>query len=160
METEINISEAVLEETEVCDDIVSNDPPTEEMPAEETSDMAPESDYDRLESLKKQERIAEEYKEFSELFPGVSINTLPDSVSDSVRAGVPLAAAYALYHRKKEAAMAVASTVNQKNRERSFAVKKNDSSDSYFSPSEVREMSPAEVKANYSKIIESMSHWH
>ena len=52
------------------------------------------------------------------------------------------------------------SEINEKNRERSFAVKKNFSSDSYFSPTEVKEMSPAEVKANYNKIIDSMSHWH
>lgn len=30
----------------------------------------------------------------------------------------------------------------------------------YFTPAEVRAMSAAEVKANYSKIITSMSRWH
>jgi len=154
-QTEIEIVEDSVSEPEENGSV-----PTPEEEIKESFEEPVSSDFDRLEALKNHERTAAEYREFSELFPGVSLSELPDSVNDSIRAGVPLAAAYALYHRKKEAAMAAASAINEKNRERSFAVRKNDSSDSYFSPSEVREMSPSEVRANYSKIIDSMSHWH
>ena len=156
METEIKFDEAEAEAIGISEGSETDLTQEEDSEAEI---VETEGSNDRLEALKKHESIAEEYKEFSELFPGVSIGSLPDSVNESVRSGVPLSAAYALYHYKKEVAEAAASAINEKNRKRSFAVKKNDLSDSYFSPSEVKEMSPAEVKANYSKIIDSMSHW-
>ena len=164
METEMISAEILSEESEAVVDTV-NDPELPEEIYEEacenlpTTEETPKADSDKLDELLKHERIAKEYAEFSELFPGVSVSSLPDSVSESVRTGVPLAAAYALYHLKKEAAIAAASRINKKNSERSFALKKNDSSDSYFSPAEVREMSAAEVRTNYKKIIDSMSHW-
>ena len=129
---------------------------------EESEPNAPSKAYDqeRLDALRKHEQIASEYKEFSELFPGVSLAELPDSVTESVRSGVPLSAAYALYRYRRELAESAAAEINEKNSTRSFALKRSDSSDSYFSPGEVREMSEAEVRANYSKIIDSMSHWN
>ena len=168
VETEMMVAEATTE----TESEIDFEPEAEMIPdkAEPTPTYLPESDeiltstvsseVDRIDSLRKHEREALEYKEFSDLFPDVKLAELPDSVNESVRSGVPLAAAYALYRFKKEAAAASAATINEKNREKSFSLKKNDSSSLYYSPAEVREMSPAEVKANYSKIIDSMSHWH
>lgn len=156
------IIENVEEVTEPCvssEEEISVEAEEESLP-EEVSKENSTNDRDRLEALREHERVFNEYREFSSLFPEANLASLPDSVNESVRAGVPLSAAYALYRYKKEAAEKAASTVNERNRERSFAVKRNDSSDSYFSPAEVKEMSPAEVKANYNNIIDSMSHWH
>ena len=36
----------------------------------------------------------------------------------------------------------------------------SDEGEKYYSPSEVKKMSPAQVRANYDDIIESMRHWH
>ena len=160
--TEVMETTEEAEEQEEVEETDATDESTEEIdPSSNDTEEAPRSNGgDRLEALREHERIFNEYREFSMLFPEADLASLPDSVNDSIRAGVPLAAAYALYRFKKEAAEKAASAINEKNRERSFAIKKNDSSDSYFSPSEVKEMSPAGVKANYNKIIDSMSHWH
>ena len=45
------------------------------------------------------DRMTRECEEFESYFPEVSLRTLPDEVWGQVRAGVPLAAAYALYER-------------------------------------------------------------
>ncbi len=133
----------------------------EDTPKEVTPEDEPDSESENyLNSLIREERISNEYAEFKSLFPGVSVSELPDSVLSSVKNGVPLSAAYALYERRRAMSEAVASGVNQKNRELSFAVKSGKTTEVYFSPDEVRQMSASEVKANYSKIIDSMSHWN
>ena len=151
-------------DTENVPDVENTDiPSTEEEPVEvipsANKDEISSNSEEYLNSLIREERISNEYEEFKSLFPGVSVSALPDSVLSSVRGGVPLSAAYALYERRKAVSESIASDINQKNRELSFAVK-NGSAEAYFSPSEVRQMSAAEVKANYSKIIDSMSHWN
>lgn len=162
------------ETTELCDLPIEEKEATEtepdniktdvELPSEETEDTPDEPTVSEsenyLDSLIREERISNEYAEFKSLFPGVSVSELPDSVLSSVKNGVPLSAAYALYERRRAMSESVASGVNQKNRELSFAVKNGKTSEIYFSPDEVRQMSPSEVKANYSKIIDSMSHWN
>lgn len=152
-EAEILPENAVTEEESVFEG-------TAEEAVEESSHESNVGNEARFEALLKYEQTVKEYKEFSELFPEATIDSLPDSVTNDVRAGVPLAAAYALYRYRREANEAKAVAANEKNKERSFAVKSNDAADSYFSPTEVREMSASEVQANYSKIIDSMSHWH
>ena len=149
----------ITPDEEMTDDL---DEPVEDYSGEsaEPEEVASDPPKNRLDALREYEKTVKEYKEFSELFPGVELDSLPDSVTDDVRAGVPLAAAYALYHYRREATEAKANIANAKNKERSFAIKANDVGDSYFSPSEVRQMTAAEVHANYSKIIDSMSHWH
>ncbi len=151
-------AEILPEDTVITEETVFEE--NAEETVEESSHASSAENEARFEALLKYEQTVKEYKEFSELFPEASIDSLPDSVTSDVRAGVPLAAAYALYRYRREANEAKAAAANEKNKERSFAVKSNDATDSYFSPAEVKEMSPSEVKANYSKIIDSMSHWH
>ena len=105
-------------------------------------------------------RLEGECAEFSELYPSVPLSTLPDSIWQSVKKGVPLAAAYALEERKSALAAMKADTVNGENRKMSSGSLKNDQRGDFFTPSEVRAMSPSEVRANYTKIINSMSKWH
>ena len=87
------------------------------------------------------------------------IEELPDEVWESVRAGAPLAASYALYERKKAAKAKRVAEINQKNASRSPGAAGTDTASEYFTPDEVRRMSRAEVHANYSKIKESMKKW-
>ena len=106
------------------------------------------------------DRLSADCSEFSELYPDVALSSIPDSVWASVKNGVPLAAAYALSERRAELALAKAEDVNSKNKSLSSGTLGKAGGGEYFSPAEVRAMSPAEVRANYSKIINSMSKWH
>ena len=138
---------------------LTENPITEKAQDAPNANTASESES-YLNSLIREERISNEYAEFKSLFPGVSVSELPDSVLSSIKNGVPLSAAYALYERRRAMSEDIASGVNKKNRELSFAVKNGKTSETYFSPDEVRQMSPSEVRSNYSKILDSMSHWN
>jgi len=105
-------------------------------------------------------RINAECAEFAELYPGVPISSLSDSIWDSVKKGVPIAAAYALAERRASVADMKANAVNSANRLLSSGSIDPHASEEYYSPDEVRSMTPAQVRANYSKIISSMSKWH
>ena len=98
--------------------------------------------------------------EFSELFPNEPLTALPDSVWESVRGGIPLAAAYALYRRKAELRAEQASIINKKNNGMSTGAIGRDTTGSFYTPDEVRAMSRSEIKKNYSKILDSMKKWN
>ena len=105
------------------------------------------------------ERLGKEVSEFSELFPNATLTALPDSVWESVRGGIPLAAAYALYRRKAELRAEQARIVNKKNNEMSTGAIGRDTTDSFYTPDEVRAMTRSEIRKNYSKILDSMKKW-
>lgn len=142
----------------------------DQMPEEDAADAPSEAEALRAEiaglrrELEEKElrkaRILAELGEFSELFPQIGINAIPQKVWESVGEGLPLAAAYALYEKRTEAKNALAQTVNQRNAERSSGAVGRDSGREYFSPGEVRKMSSAEVRKNYNIIIESMKKWN
>lgn len=143
---------------------------------EETEDAEEESEpRDTVESLRAElealraeltqkreafERMSGEINEFSELFPAVSISSIPDSVWQSVKSGIPLSAAYALYEKKTGILQADAKKVNQKNSTLSTGPIGRECTTDFFSPDEVRAMSRDEVRKNYSKIMESMKKWN
>ncbi|MBQ8311178.1 MAG: hypothetical protein IJX80_09235 [Clostridia bacterium] len=104
-------------------------------------------------------RIHREYGEFRDLYPDVALDSLPDALWKEVGNGVPLAAAYALAERKRMYDEARALNDNRKNRERSSGAL-NASAEDVYSPSEVRAMTPSEVRKNFSKIMQSMQKWH
>ena len=105
-------------------------------------------------------RLYAESSEFSELFPGVTLSAIPESVWECAKKGAPLSAAYALYEKRLAIAKEKAEDVNSKNKELSSGSLSSTKNEEYFTPDEVRAMSAAQVKANYSKIINSMSVWH
>ena len=105
-------------------------------------------------------RLYAESSEFSELFPGVALSAIPESVWECAKKGAPLSAAYALYEKRLAIAKEKAEDVNSKNKELSSGSLSSTKNEEYFTPDEVRAMSAAQVKANYSKIINSMSVWH
>ena len=105
------------------------------------------------------QRMNRECTEFAELFPDTSLSRMPSEVWDAVNGGVPLAAAYALYQVKQQRREQLAAEVNARNRAMSGGGVSG-TTEQHLSPGEVRQMTAAEVHANYSKIIDSMSHWH
>lgn len=155
----------------------ATDEPTGEPTAEETeaadeaeSDSAHELEALRaeVESLKAQlneeralySRVNAECNEFARLYPEVPLSSLSEDIWESVKRGVPIAAAYALEERRAAVANMKASAVNDNNRRLSSGSVDRRTAEEYFSPDEVRAMTPGEVRANYSKIISSMSKWH
>ena len=161
------------EENEVVEETPENeteDETEDETENEETKPDASELAYLKaeLETLKKElaesrafySRLEGECAEFSELYPGVSLSSLPDSIWQSVKKGVPLAAVYALEVRKAELDTLRAQKINTLNRNMSSGALEGDSRSDYFTPDQVRAMSAAEVRANYTKIVNSMSKWH
>lgn len=114
----------------------------------------------RLEELKRaQNRILAEIGDFVALFPDTPIETIPDTVWESVKGGTPLAAAFALYEKRMVAEAKRIAEINAKNAKRSPGAAGKDTASEYFSPEDVRRMSRAEVHANYSKIKDSMKKW-
>ena len=105
------------------------------------------------------DRAARDYAEFRELFPDADLEKLDSEVRRAVSAGVPLAAAYALYEKRLQKRSENAAIHNSTNRGTAFgSVGKAPEAD-YFSPDEVRGMTRDEVRANYNKILQSMKNW-
>ena len=104
-------------------------------------------------------KIERECAEFQSLYPNVSLASLRDEVWESVKDGLPIAAAYALSERKQFLRQQKAAEINKENQKRS-AGSLSGTESNYFSPTEVRAMSPAEVRINYKKIMTSMQKWN
>ena len=114
----------------------------------------------RLEELReKSMKMLQEFDEFVSLFPEQRIENLPDEVWNEAKRGASLAAAYALYEKRREAKERLASQINAKNAALS-AGKAGEAANEYFSYEQVKGMSQAEVRKNYSKIRESMKKWN
>ena len=78
---------------------------------------------------------------------------------DGVRSGLPLAASVAFYEAKQRRREAIAAEINQRNSEASSGSVDGADID-YYSPDEVRAMNAAQVRQNYSKILDSMKLWN
>ncbi len=104
-------------------------------------------------------RMGAECEEFHMLYPQTPISSLLDNVWDDVKQGIPLAAAYALAERRRAYTQALADSTNKQNSKCSSGALVSTENE-YFSPSEVRAMSQAEVRANYQKIMRSMQKWN
>lgn len=158
---------AVDDETDLCD-------PAKEDPHPDPSTAAQDAPSERIgaleaelatvkaqlaERLSEDARVREEYNEFQRLYPEVRLQVLPDEVWEDISKKVPLAAAYALAERRHLMRRQNAERVNLQNEQRSAGSVKG-SENSYYTPAEVRSMSQAEVRKNYSKIIESMKKWN
>ena len=107
----------------------------------------------------RQDRIAEQLNEFSELFPNVTPSAVPAEVWESVKKGNSLAAAYAIYEKRTTEAARRIEEINARNAKTSAGSVGKNSSEEFFSADEVRKMSPAEVRANFAKIRKSMETW-
>lgn len=105
-------------------------------------------------------RILSEISEFKDYFPEVDIHEIPDEVWQKVKNGASLSASFALNLRKIEIERKKASDFNEKNRRMSTGSLSGGENERYYSPSEVKKMTPAQVKAHYDDIIDSMRHWN
>lgn len=106
-----------------------------------------------------QARLLGELAEFDRLFPEVSVRSVPQDVWQSVREGLPLSAAYALYEAKQHREAARAEAVNRRNASRASGQAGQNTKGDYFSPEEVRAMSQKQVHEHYAVIQESMKSW-
>ena len=108
----------------------------------------------------RQEAITKQINEFSELFPTISLGSIPDEVWENVRQGNSLAAAYSVYERRIYEAKRRIDEINVQNAKSSAGAVGKDANQEFFSADDVRKMSPSEVRANYAKIRRSMEKWH
>lgn len=179
----------VLADADGAEDLPADEPPAEEAsgivpggtPEEETAEgpgsAAPEAEESRAddvlsvvraenERLRAEletaraaaDRLADGYAELGELFPGADLRAMPDSFREAVKNGVPPAAAYALEVRRREVERSRAEEAARLAHDAS-AGRIVGSAPSLYSPDEVRAMSPAEVRENYSLILDSMRRW-
>jgi len=105
-------------------------------------------------------RMKEELEEFYEYFPSVDPKSVPDEVWEKVKRGASLAATYSLFERKREREEQRSVSHNERMRRMSTGAIEAADSDGYYSPDEVRRMTPAQVRKNYDDIVESMRHWN
>jgi hypothetical protein len=104
------------------------------------------------------ERMGIECEEFRTLYPDIPLSQLGDDVWESVRRGVPIAAAHALSERRKLCLQKRAESENLANLERSPGAL-HSKQNGFFSYEEVRSMSAEEVRRNYHNIMLSMQKW-
>lgn len=105
-------------------------------------------------------RMLNELTEFSEYFPDVDIHNIPNEVWEQVKNGTSISAAFALNLKKMELERKKVSDFNDKNRRMSAGSLLGGEGEKYYSPAEVKRMTPAQVKSHYDDIIESMRHWN
>ena len=166
-------SKAELEVTEAQAEPVENDTSTPQSDPASEPDSTPEATpsveeilielralrEELIEKKKAFEKMSRDIGEFEELYPERNVNEIPDTVWESVRSGIPLAAAYALYERKNALRADTAKSINEINNARTTGAIGREITENFYTPDEVRAMSRSEVKRNYSKIIESMKKW-
>ena len=98
-ETDNGFSENDLTEKNSPPESITEPPPSMEQLNQTIASLQAE-----LEAYKsaaaQQEAIAKQINEFSELFPEITVRSIPDEVWDSVKQGNSLAAAYSVYERR------------------------------------------------------------
>ena len=158
-ETDNGFSENDLTEKNSPPESITEPPPSMEQLNQTIASLQAE-----LEAYKsaatQQEAIAKQINEFSELFPEITVRSIPDEVWDSVKQGNSLAAAYSVYERRITEAARRIELINAKNAEKSAGAAGKNSAQEFFSADDVRKMSPSEVRANYAKIRRSMEKWN
>lgn len=148
---------------------------SEESPEAHSMEAAPDSPAGELDTLRaevaelrellarkerEQADALREIEDFHRLFPHVPVQQIPDSVWTSRGRGIPLNAAYALYEQETRAARQWAEQINQKNASLSAGRAGVNAASEYFSPDEVRAMTPKQVRQHYKTIRESMKKWN
>lgn len=112
----------------------------------------------RTEKRKARERqlFDEQIARFVADFPGVAPENVPEQVWRDVSDGIPLAYAYAYSVCKGGK---TTDEINAENEARSIPVPSGRAEEPSFTESEVEKMTPAKIKSNFSKIINSMRKW-
>jgi hypothetical protein len=105
-------------------------------------------------------RMNRELTEFCEYFPECNLDEVPEEVWQKVRKGASLCAEFSLMQRKAELEKRRINNINEQNRRMSAGSLGNSDGEKYYSPSEVKKMTPSQVREHYDDIIESMRHWN
>ena len=155
-------SEAESDETtDACEQTVDEDPELNELT---TLKAEIENLRAQLKTREDEERaiarIHNELAEFEEYFPEVELSSIPDDVWEKVKGGTSLSASYSLFKRKEELKNKKICDINEKNRKMSAGSIVGGDGEKFVSPAEVKRMTPAQVKVNYDRIVESMRHWN
>ena len=98
--------------------------------------------------------------DFATLFPAVDIECIPECVWETVKKGTSLAAAYALYEKRMEAERLKIEKINAINSSRAAGSAGKNTANEFFTPDDVRKMSRSEVRANFTKIKNSIKKWN
>ncbi len=102
-----------------------------------------------------QERIMRCRMEFCELYPDIDVDNLPEEVA--AQTTLPLAAAYALYERKRLRAAQLAAQANAENEQKSSgAIHHDGEGDGEYTIDQIRRMSAGQVHRNYQSILHSL----
>lgn len=135
---------------------LSDETGEEEIPAPDPS-VAP-STPDASADEKEDERVKarRELASLFTLFPDVKMEEIPEEV---LLSPLPLDAAYALYDRKKTLLRERATQKNAENAAMSAGALVDHGGEIYYSPNEVRGMTPSEVRHSYQDILRSMQKW-
>lgn len=161
----MNENEALVLEFEDGDGEVAPDV-LEELEVDELSVLRKELDNLRSELRAREEmeraqtRFLNEISEFEEYFPEVDLYSIPDEIWERVKNGSSLASSYALFLRRIDMEKKKVGDFNEKNRRMSAGSLMSGENERYFSPSEVKKMTPAQVRSNYDDIVASMKHWN
>lgn len=97
---------------------------------------------------------------FAYLFPKTPLSEIPQSVWDEVESGGSLSASYALHLHILGLEEKRIAEQNESNRRMSSGSLTGVGVGGYYSPEEVRRMTPSQVRENYDDVIDSMRHWH
>jgi hypothetical protein len=170
IEQEQELCEVLLSQAQEPAEAMTDDPVLDDAASEPSTTDDTSEEVERLNARVREleheleqrktlaDRMMRECEQFEMYFPEVSLRALPDEVWTQVHAGVPLAAAYALYERGVCNRERQAQTLAAR-RETQSAGLPGAAQSNYFSPSQVRAMSRQEVRDNYDRIFESMRHW-
>lgn len=161
-----DIETTMIDDLDVLDTNLTEDEPITENDIDELALLKSELETLRTELKARDEREAvnsrmiKEFTEFQKYFPDVELHSIPDEIWEQVKNGESLSASFALNLRKIEIERKKISDFNEKNRRMSAGSLMQGEGEKYYSPSEVRRMSSAQVKAHYDDIVESMRHWN
>ncbi len=162
-ESSVESLTASQEEEEKSSSHMSNELPDTEELRKEAARLREELQRLQADLAKKEEqqaRALQELEEFHTLFPDIPVKKIPSAVWQAVEGGLPISAAYAVYERKLQLERTHADRVNLRNASHSAGMAGKHTAGEYFSPDEVRAMSPRQVHENYETIKESMKKWN
>lgn len=121
------------------------------------------SEIDRLraelDELKKEKSRRQEREEFEALFPGESMDALPEEViAESASKGLPLTAGYALYRRRAQLKQEAAALASAEAAKKSIGgIGGSDGSESgEFTHEEIAAMSRTDIRRHYKDVIRSL----
>ena len=151
-----------------ADEAIENDEALEENSSQNDELSALKNEIDSLraelrereERERAQSRYLAEISEFEQYFPEVDLHSIPDEIWEKVKNGASLSSSYALLLRRRDLEKKKIGDFNDKNRRMSAGSLINGDGEKYFSPSEVKKMTPAQVRFNYDDIVASMKHWN